>query len=60
MVLPVADDPVQWPLEKIREQRWHRRVKEMPVLAFSLGRVSTELRAGHGVPRTVRTAAVLF
>lgn len=37
LVLPVAGDPVQWPLGKIREQRWHRRVKEMLVLALGLG-----------------------
>lgn len=29
-----------------------QRLKEMLALALSLGRISTDLRAGHGVPHT--------
>lgn len=58
-LLLVAGDPVKWPLAKIREQRRHRRVKEILVLALSLGRVSADLRAGQGVPHTARTATFL-
>lgn len=54
-VHPVADDPVKWPLGKIRGQRWHERVEEMLVLALSLGRVSADL--GRGVPHSARVAA---
>lgn len=46
-------------LAKIREQRRHRRVKEILVLALSLGRVSADLRAGQGVPHTARTVTFL-
>lgn len=31
----------------------------MLVLALSMGEVSADLRAGHGVPHTARTAAFL-
>lgn len=49
----------EWPLGKIGEQRWHRRVKEMLVLALSPGRVSADPRAGCGAPHTAGRGAFL-
>lgn len=56
---PVAGDPVKWPLGKMRGQGWHKRVKEMLVLALSLGRGSADLTARHGLPHSARVAAFL-
>lgn len=57
-LLPVAGGPVKWPLAKIREQRWHRRVKEILVLALSLGSLCWP-QGWPGVPHTARTATFL-
>ena len=58
-VHPFAGDPIKWPLGKMRGQWWHKRVKEMLVLALGLGRGSADLRAGRGVPHSARMAAFL-
>lgn len=60
---PVAGAPVKRLLGTSRGQRWHRRVKDVLVLAQP-GRGSADLRAGHSqdgcfpVPETC--CAVLF
>lgn len=51
-VLPIAGYPVKWPLEKNQRAEVTQRIKEMLALALSLGRISADLRAGHGVPHT--------
>lgn len=56
-VHPVAGDPVKWPLGKMRGQQWHKKAKEMLVLALSLGRGAADLRAGRGVPHSARMVA---